>query len=69
MTETPDKEGLDRRDFMIASAASVGAVAALAITTSVVNAKTAAQPVPLSTVGTTYMVMCSQGNPSLPFWT
>jgi hypothetical protein len=54
MHETPDNEGLDRRDFMIASGASVGAAAALAMSAGAVNAQTSAQPLPLSTAGTTY---------------
>jgi predicted deacylase len=54
MQDTPHKEGLDRRDFMIASAASVGAAAALAMSALDANAQTAVPPAPVSTAGTTY---------------
>ena len=54
MQDSPNKEGLDRRDFMIASAASVGAAAALAMSALDANAQTAVQPAPVSTAGTAY---------------
>jgi hypothetical protein len=45
-SENPDKEGLDRRDFMIASAASVGAAATLAMSAGALDAQSAAAPAP-----------------------
>jgi predicted deacylase len=63
LDETPDKEGLDRRDFMIASAASVGAAAALAMSTRAANGQSAPQPVPLSTDGTAYTGDVIDGKP------
>jgi uncharacterized protein len=54
MHDTLNKEGLDRRDFMIASAASVGAAAAFAMSALDANAQTAVQPVPVSTAGTAH---------------
>jgi len=62
-SENPDKEGLDRRDFMIASAASVGAAAALAMSAGAVDAQTAAPPAPVSTPGTAYTGDVIQGKP------
>ncbi len=63
MHETHENESLARRDFMIASAASVGAAAALAMSARAVNAQTTAQPVPLSTAGTTYTGDVIDGKP------
>ena len=63
MHDTPTKEGLDRRDFMIASATSVGAVAALAMSARDANAQTAVPPVPVSTAGTTYTGDVLEGKP------
>src|SRR5688572_14162458 len=51
MSERP-QEGLDRRNFMIASIATVGASAALAVSTSGANAQDAASADPSS--GTVY---------------
>ena len=47
-------EGLDRRGFMIASAASISAAAGLAIGSNTANAQAQKQPVPVSTAGTAY---------------
>jgi len=63
MDETPDKEGLDRRDFMLASAASVGAAAALAMSARAADAQSAAQTVPVSTEGTAYTGDVIDGKP------
>jgi predicted deacylase len=63
MHATPNKEGLDRRDFMIASATSVGAAAALAMSARAANAQTAALPVPVSTAGTAYTGDVLEGKP------
>jgi predicted deacylase len=63
MQDSPNKEGLDRRDFMMASAASVGAAAALAMSALDANAQTAVQPVPVSTAGTTYTGDVLEGKP------
>lgn len=63
MHDTPNKEGLDRRDFMIASATSIGAVAALAISARDTKAQTAVQPVPVSTAGTVYTGDVLEGKP------
>jgi predicted deacylase len=63
MDQTRDKESLHRRDFMITSAASVGAAAALAMNTRAANAQGAAQPVPVSTEGTIYTGDVIDGKP------
>ncbi len=49
-----DQVGIDRRDFMVASAASVGAAAALVISAGAATAQTGEQTPPKSTQGTTY---------------
>ena len=53
-TDKVDQDGIDRRDFMVASAASVGAAAALVISAGAATAQTGEQPPPKSTQGTTY---------------
>ncbi|MCU0854883.1 MAG: hypothetical protein MUF63_08280, partial [Rhodobacteraceae bacterium] len=63
MDQTRDREGVDRRDFMMASAASVGAAAALAMSARTATAQSAAQPVPLSTEGTAYTGDVIDGKP------
>jgi predicted deacylase len=63
MDETPDKKGLDRRDFIIASAASVGAAATLAMSVGAVGAQTGVQKVPVSTAGTAYTGDVIDGKP------
>ncbi len=63
MQDTPSKEGFDRRAFIIASASSVGAAAALAMSADAANAQTAAQPVPASTAGTAYTGDVIEGKP------
>ena len=63
MQDSPNKEGLDRRDFMIASAASVGAAAALAMSALDANAQAAVRPVPVSTAGTAYTGDVLEGKP------
>ena len=49
-----DRDGIDRRDFMVASAASVGAAAALVVSAGAAAAQTGQEPPPTSTSGTTY---------------
>jgi predicted deacylase len=63
MQETPDKKGLDRRDFMTASAATVGVAAAIAMTSGAVVAQTRAEAVPESTEGTAYTGDVINGKP------
>ena len=58
MSDKP-KEGLDRRDFMIASIATVGVSAALAVNAGAANAQDAAAPSPAS--GTAYTGDVIQG--------
>jgi hypothetical protein len=63
MHETSEQDGLDRRNFMLASAASVGAAAAVVLNAAAANAQTAAQPAPGSTDGTTYTGDVINGKP------
>ena len=63
MHDIRNKECLDRRDFMIASATSVGAVAVLATSALDAHAQTAEQPVPVSTAGTAYTGDVLEGKP------
>jgi predicted deacylase len=63
MHEIPENEGIARRDFMIVSAASVGAAAALAMSAPAVHAQTAEQRAPVSTAGTTYTGDVIDGKP------
>lgn len=63
MHETTDKEGLDRRNFMFASAASVGAAAAIVMSTGAADAQTGTLPLPQSTGGTVYTGDVINGKP------
>jgi predicted deacylase len=63
MREIPDKDGLDRRDFMTASVVSVGVAAAIAMSAGSVDAQTATPPVPVSTKGTVYTGDLIKGKP------
>jgi predicted deacylase len=63
MHDTFDHDGLDRRNFMLASAASVGAAATVALNAAPANAQTVAQAVPDSTDGTTYTGDMINGKP------
>jgi predicted deacylase len=63
MQETPDKKGLDRRDFMTASAATVGVAAAIAMTSGAAVAQTRAEAVPEPTKGTAYTGDVINGKP------
>lgn len=56
-------EGLERRDFIIASAASVGAATALAVSPGAAPAQTGARPALSSTPGTAYTGDVIQGKP------
>jgi predicted deacylase len=60
MHETPDKAGLDRRDFMTAS---FGAAAVITMSASSVEAQTATPLVPESTEGTVYTGDLINGKP------
>ncbi len=58
----PDlKEGLDRRDFIIASIATVGASAALTVNAGAANAQDAAAPSAHPASGTAYTGDVIQG--------
>jgi uncharacterized protein len=63
MSENPAKEGLVRRDFMMASAAAISASATFAASAGTATAQTAAPPAPASTPGTTYTGDIIQGKP------